>query len=284
MKILLTASPGTGKSTIIDSVVQRFPGSKGGIVAREILNDSGERTGFTAVDQSGAARQFMYRTNSPDQASIGGLFNVDIDALDNFVVPALNLCRSQKFQLIYVDEIGRAQARSAAFLELVRVLLSANTSILGSIVFEDEPWSLEFKEHAEVILLPVTLANRSFLPDILLAAYKEADAFARLNTRQKQAVSAFLKHFLDCGQFMAAGKLFTNAIGYVSERKIAITEEEPALKSFRISGQSRAHELVWHRDTDSFVCDCDLSNGRGAFANAPEVCSHQMSVRLLELA
>ncbi|HMX46466.1 MAG TPA: nucleoside-triphosphatase, partial [Candidatus Obscuribacter sp.] len=61
MKILLTASPGTGKSTIIDSVVQRFPGSKGGIVAREILNDSGERTGFTAVDQTGAARQFMYR-------------------------------------------------------------------------------------------------------------------------------------------------------------------------------------------------------------------------------
>ncbi|HND67794.1 MAG TPA: nucleoside-triphosphatase, partial [Candidatus Obscuribacter sp.] len=77
MKILLTASPGTGKSTIIDTVVRRFPGSKGGIVAREILNESGERTGFTAVDQNGAARQFMYRTDSPDQASIGGLFNVD---------------------------------------------------------------------------------------------------------------------------------------------------------------------------------------------------------------
>lgn len=284
MKILLTASPGTGKSTIIDSVVQRFPGSKGGIVAREILNDSGERTGFTAVDQNGAARQFMYRTDSPDQASIGGLFNVDIDALDNFVVPALNLCRSQKFQLIFVDEIGRAQARSAAFLELVRVLLSADNSLLGSIVFEDEPWSLEFKQHAEVILLPVTLANRSYLPDILLAAYKVADAFAALNTRQKQAVSDFLKHFLDSGQFMAARKLFTNAIGYVSEQKIEITEEKAALKSFRISGQSRAHELVWHRDTDSFVCDCDLSNGRGEFADAPEVCSHQMSVQLLELA
>lgn len=284
MKILLTASPGTGKSTIIDSVVQRFPGSKGGIVAREILNDSGERTGFTAVDQNGAARQFMYRTDSPDQASIGGLFNVDIDALDNFVVPALNLCRSQKFQLIFVDEIGRAQARSAAFLELVRVLLSADNSLLGSIVFEDEPWSLEFKQHAEVILLPVTLANRSYLPDILLAAYKVADAFAALNTRQKQAVSDFLKHFLDSGQFMAARKLFTNAIGYVSEQKIEITEEKATLKSFRISGQSRAHELVWHRDTDSFVCDCDLSNGRGEFADAPEVCSHQMSVQLLELA
>ncbi|HNB13846.1 MAG TPA: nucleoside-triphosphatase [Candidatus Obscuribacter sp.] len=284
MKILLTASPGTGKSTIIDSVVQRFPGSKGGIVAREILNDSGERTGFTAVDQTGAARQFMYRTDSPDQASIGGLFNVDIDALDNFVVPALNLCRSQKFQLIFVDEIGRAQARSAAFLELVRVLLSADNSLLGSIVFEDEPWSLEFKQHAEVILLPVTLANRSFLPDILLAAYQQADAFCRLNRRQKQAVSAFLKHFLDCGQFMAARKLFTNAIGYVIERKVEITEEKPALRCFKISGQSRAHELVWHRDTDSFVCDCDLSNGRGDFADAPEICSHQMSVQLLELA
>jgi nucleoside-triphosphatase THEP1 len=281
MKILLTAPPATGKSTVIGKVVGAFRGTKRGIVAREIRDAHGERSGFTSVNASGASRQFMFVTETPDENSIGGLFNVDVAAVDGFVVPELKEGFSARCGLLYVDEIGRAQAKSALFVEALREILAGNVNVLASIVYEDEPWSLEFKHHPDVCILEVTEKNRERLPEILVAAFDQASLFRSLTREQKTKVMQWLVEFVRAEQFDSALKIFVNALPYLLDQKIELMSAGPGRSEYTVHGLTNAHRLL--REGDRFICDCDLSNGAGAFSGKAAVCSHEMSVRLLSM-
>jgi nucleoside-triphosphatase THEP1 len=294
MKILLTAPPGLGKSTVIDRVVTKFAGSKKGIVAREILDDKGIRTGFTSVNQTGASRQFMFATDTPNESSIGGLFDVDVAAIDDFVVAelreglALAVSRESSRStgpapsaiagtLIYIDEIGRAQVRSARFLAMLREIFDSHCNVLGSIVYDDEPWSLEFKRGSSVCLVEITQKNRDAMPDILLAAFNHQDEFSLLSVSQQEVIYALFGKLLREEKFISARKLFDNALGYVTGGKV--NQTSPG--QFTVSGLTRHHKIA--RDSSGkFSCDCDLANGLGLFEGAPAVCSHEMSIKILE--
>jgi nucleoside-triphosphatase len=297
MKILLTAPPGIGKSTVIDRVVKQFPGTKTGIVAREILNEQGVRTGFTSVNQAGSSRQFMFATDAPTERSIAGLFDVDVSAIDDFVVTELRRGLSSSSMsepdesskpaapppspiggsLIYIDEIGRAQARSELFLAVLRDIFHSRCNILGSIVYDDEPWSLEFKRDSHVCVVEIARSNRDAMPDILLSAFGHQHEFSLLTVSQQDLVYALLKKLVREEKFVSARKLFDNALGYVAGGKV--TETRPG--EFSVSGLTRDHKIA--RDASGkFSCDCDLANGLGSFAGAPAVCSHEMSIKILE--
>jgi nucleoside-triphosphatase len=280
MKILITALPGTGKSTVIDSVVSSFPGHRHGIVAREILDENGRRDGFASINTLGESRQFMFRTDRPTPDSVGGEFDVDIEAIDTFVVPELQKALCDRDSLTYIDEIGRAQAKSQAFLSTVRTLFATKNNILGAILYDDEPWSLEFKGAPGICIIEVTAQNRNALPEILLAAFGSAPQFSCLTTEQQRRVFIQLKDLLRGSHFIAARKLFSNSIPYVVEKRIQLLKEKPLSSKFVVSGQSRKHIVGWNSIDKSFVCDCDLFNGRGAFKNKSEPCSHQMSILL----
>ena len=282
MKILLTAPPATGKSTVIGKVVGAFRGTKRGIVAREIRDEHGERSGFTSVNEAGGCRQFMFFTETPDENSIGGLFNVDVAAVDDFVVPELKEGLAARCGLLYVDEIGRAQAKSVAFLDALREILAGNVNVLASIVYDDEPWSLEFKHHPDVCILEVTEKNRDVLPEILLAAFNQEVLFRSLTRDQKSRVMQWLVEFVRADQFDSALKIFVNALPYLHNRKIELRSAGPGRSEYTVHGLTNAHRLL--REGDNFTCDCDLSNGSGAFKGKAGVCSHEMSVRLLAMA
>jgi nucleoside-triphosphatase THEP1 len=279
MKILLTAPPQTGKSTVIDNVVRKFDGACRGIVAREMLDEDGMRTGFTSVNGSGSSRQFMFRTNTPTAESIGGEYDVDLTAVDDFVVPELRRGLAEPDALIYVDEIGRAQAKSQLFLSTLRELFACEGNLLAAIVFDHEPWSLEFKRHPAVCLLEVDADNRGELPQILLAAFSGSKQFEGLTARQKAKVFALLHQFLSNKQYVSAHKLFANAVGYVAERRVQRVNENP--HSYIVSGKTRAHEIENIAGTGEFHCDCDLANGKGIYLGNRQLCSHAMSVILM---
>lgn len=281
MKILLTAPPATGKSTVIEKVVGAFKGTKRGIVAREIRDDHGERVGFTSVNESGDSQRFMFRTKTPNEDSIGGLFNVDLEAVDGFVVPELKEGMQTGCGLLYVDEIGRAQAKSALFLATLREIIASKSNVLASIVYEDEPWSLEFKRHPDVCILEVTPSNRDRLPEILERAFGQAALFAALSKSQKSQVLRWLKEFVQSENFVSATKIFSNALPYLHEKKIKLVASGNGRSEYAVRGQTNAHRLVL--EGGKFVCDCDLSRGTGIFAGNPGVCSHEMSARLMSM-
>lgn len=275
MKILLAAPPGVGKSTIIDAVVKQFPSAQG-VVAREILDDRGSRTGFTSVNARGDSRQFMTLAG-PGQGIVGD-FTVDITAIEDFVIPEITDVRSG-CALIYVDEIGRAQALSPSFLAVLRTLLRSDANVLASIVYDPEPWSLEFKSDESLCVIDVTQENRDSLPAILTAAFENAGAFHKLSKAQQRLVYKLLRKLLLAKQFVSARKLFDNAVVYATEQKIVEREKTPQQTTYAIAGKTHNHLLV-RRVDGTFSCDCDLSNGRGMFVY-PEPCSHQLSTQIL---
>lgn len=280
MKILLTAPPGLGKSTVIESVVRQFPKNKHGIVAREILNAEGKRVGFTSVNNAGHSCQFMFLAKTPGTGSIGGEFDVDIDAIDGFVVPELRKALEDPHGLTYVDEIGRAQAKSEAFLALLRQLFQQDCNILGAIVYEPEPWSLEFKQDQSVCVVELNKENRAALPDILLAAFNCNSFATKLSIAQQQLVYELLRMLISSGQFASAKKLFDNAIPYAIEKRVQAKQHTGDQIEYEVIGKERRHKIVHSVGKNTFSCDCDLSNGKGMFAGRPERCSHELSILL----
>lgn len=282
MKILLTAPPAVGKSTVIARVIENYPATAYGIVAREMLDSNNNRVGFTSVNAQGQSSQFMFKETDLSKATVGGEYSVSIDAINQFVVPELEkgLAASDD-SLLYVDEIGRAQIQSRLFVEKLRVILDSPKNVLASIVFDDEPWSREFKQRDDVCLLTVDVRNRSELPVILGHAYRTADDFRRLNAKQKSQVYRYLKQFVESGKFDSAAKIFQNALPYVLTGKIETKDSDKhGVQFFVVHGQTESHRLTYLEDENRFQCDCPLSNGRGPFEGKASICSHEMSIVL----
>ena len=76
MKILLTAEPGAGKTTVLSKFMKLFPGNMNGIISREIRDDSGNRVGFKAIDMQGNERIFMHKTDIDSKIMIGNNSNL----------------------------------------------------------------------------------------------------------------------------------------------------------------------------------------------------------------
>jgi nucleoside-triphosphatase THEP1 len=273
MKILVTAPPKTGKSTLICRVIEALQksGTKDcrGVLSTEKLDCTGiTREGFTAVLSDGRSKEFMIKENHesvghpcPESKMVAmiGTYQVKVDIIEEFVVPFLKKSEEEgnntEDGLIYIDEIGRAQAFSSEFLATVGdIFLHSTQCVLASIVFEDEAWSQSFKAYEFVWLVEVTEENRSFLPCILEAMYTHDHLFKQLSEDGQKLVKTIFFELLELKMFNAAKKLFSNAIKYILEGKIVVqgvkTQQESGaddgdceMRCFVVKGDTNTHEV-----------------------------------------
>lgn len=281
MKILLTSLPGTGKSTIIKKVIDTYSGEKYGVMALEIRDENNNRLGFKAVNLEGKRKVFMHKTDIKSDVIVGGKYYVDVEVLDTFVTNELKKGLNKEKILILVDEIGRAQSNSNVFLETVRELLDSNSNLLGSIVYDNEAWSLEFKLHPEIILIEVTEVNRDYIPEILVRVFENTQYFNQLSDSQQQFVISELTSFILKGEYIQAKKLFANAIVYVARKQVTKVYETSDTISYAIVGKTNNHITTYNKHNTDYKCDCDLFNGRGQFKNKAGECSHIESIKIL---
>lgn len=265
MKILLTGKPGIGKSTIIKNFLQLYSGKKNGIVITRMLDGNGENQGFKAENLKGETKTIAHRKNVHSDIVIGNGHMVDISAIDTFVVPELLLSDSSDV-LTIIDEIGRMQSYSVKFIEAVRKLIKSNNPLLGTIVFDDEPFAREFKSNPQVILVLVTKENKDQLPSILNTMYSHNIEYSSLIPNQKDTCRTLLKNYFDKNMFLQIGKLFNNAIPYIAGGKVEKNNE-----TFTIKGNHGEHivekVMVTLRATVTYLMD--LENMLGRRENAP---------------
>lgn len=286
MKILLTGSPGVGKSSIVEKVMDLVPKCTG-ILAREYRKE-GDRVGFIAENRRGEAKQFMRKTDKQLKDSIGqpgNWYAVDVRVIDTFVVPELEQASRVDGAVLCIDEIGRAQMLSSAFNKLVKILLlNPQQSLLATIVYADDPHSpsLEFKRYPNVCLLEVTRKNRDALPAILTVAFKQADLFKKLDSERQRKVFKLLKQFVENEYYISAEKMFTNALDYSVSNRLTLLEEKNSISQYVVRGKTREHKVNYHRDTNVMDCDCELSTGSGCYAGCAQMCSHQIAVLLID--
>jgi len=169
---LLTGRPGTGKTSIIKQIAAQMKGKAGGFYTEEI-RAQGVREGFRLVTLNGESIILAHVSiHSPYRVS---KYGVDIEALERIGVPALHKA-AQQYDFVVVDEIGKMELFSARFREAVSQIIDSGKKMLGTIMFNPNPWADAIKRQPQVELITVTRDNNHKILNNLLHWLKATDS------------------------------------------------------------------------------------------------------------
>lgn len=165
--ILLTGSPGSGKTTLIRRVVGRLDRPVGGFYTQE-LRTGGVRRGFEIVTLDGR-RGTLAHVDIHSRQRIGK-YGVDLSTLDRLAVAAIReaVQDPDPHSLVIIDEIGPMEMRSQNFCDAVLEALDSRKEVLGTIVQRSTPFGDLVKRRPDVDLIEVRRDNRDGLLEQLL--------------------------------------------------------------------------------------------------------------------
>jgi nucleoside-triphosphatase len=163
--LLLTGSPGVGKTTLIRTVADALSTQRlGGFYTAEI-RCHGRRQGFRLITFTGreaviAHVHFSYKERVSK-------YGVDVAAIDAVVEEALAIGKSVAIYL--VDEIGKMECLSDRFVAAMQALLDAGKPVVATIAQKGGGFIDEVKRRRDIELWELTPANRDSLSKKVLA-------------------------------------------------------------------------------------------------------------------
>lgn len=271
MKIFLTGQPRSGKSTLLERLIQSVD-PKQGFITKEI-RENDIRVGFELVDAKGnSATLAKAGIQSEYQVS---RYGVDVESLDNFISPLFDY---DKRQLLYIDEVGQMELFSDNFKSLVEKYLESNNHFVGTItsVYEDS-FTKDIKRRPDLSIIEISAETRDEIFGSLNEVIRNLGLFDKLSTNQKEFVEEVAKNYIACGSFIQLRKLYKNAINYIVENKVSRGSDG----HFSVVGNHNIHQVNF--DKDKWNCDCDLFRGKGQFTDKQGECSHIQASKLLEV-
>ena len=157
LRIAVTGSPGVGKSTLVQKVVQSSGLKAGGMLAHD-KRIKDRRVGFEILDLgTGITGMLADETGTGPQL---GKYKVRIDDLDNIGARAIE--NALKSDLIVVDEIGPMELSSRRFVAAVERALSSDRPMLV-VLHEWSQHILARKVRKSFKVITVTRENRNSL-------------------------------------------------------------------------------------------------------------------------
>lgn len=257
-----------------------------GVYTEAIKDDNGLRVGFEAVNLDGSRRTLAHKSqfmDSPDMVGgkSGGIFFVDTDAISSFILPAIHDALGDKDAVIIIDEIGKIQACNAEFLPLMQRLLDSDHDVLGTIVFDPEPWAEKIKNDPRVILLALSKENRDALPQILEHIFSWSNKLEGLDAAIANRALALLREYLEKGQSIQIEKLFSSALDYVRQPLPSRGQDESGNPIYDIRGKHDVRIVTAHLQSGTYLCTCPLNRGEGRYVGQAGECSHIQTVKML---
>jgi len=164
--LFVTGRPGVGKTTLIRSVLTELEVNAGGFCTVEV-RDGGRRTGFDIVTMDGE-RGVLARRDlvSPHRVS---RYGVDKSDLERVGVPAIERAVATS-ELIVMDEIGRMELCSDAFMRAVRAALDSPVPVIGTIQAHRNTFLDAVRDRRDIRVITVTEFNREDLVETLVDA------------------------------------------------------------------------------------------------------------------
>jgi nucleoside-triphosphatase len=157
--LLLTGSPGVGKTTLVRRIIERLPAIRPRGFYTEELRERGERRGFRAVTFDGSKRIMAHvDLQRPHRV---GKYVVDVAAIEEIARTSLSLDRRHRVYVI--DEIGRMECLSRAFVDAVSLLLASEAVIIATIGARGGGFIAATKARDDAEVWQVTRANREEL-------------------------------------------------------------------------------------------------------------------------
>ncbi len=161
---LLTGPPGSGKTTVIQAVIQELNDlSPTGFYTREI-RENGMRQGFELVSLEGE-RGILAHVEAVTGPMVGR-YHVNVEGFDRFL-DTLTFDDSLH-HLVVIDEIGKMEWMSTRFRSLLNTLLDSPVLLLATIALHGNAQMESLKRRTDVEVLFLTRENREHLADRII--------------------------------------------------------------------------------------------------------------------
>jgi nucleoside-triphosphatase len=162
--LLLTGSPGVGKTTVLMRTVEALKGkaySVGGMVSREVRS-CGARVGFEILDLGSGKRGWLAHVNQKSGPQVGR-YRVNLEDLDGVGVEAIEKA-VENFDVVAIDEIGPMELFSERFREAVRGAVESGKLLVGIVHWKAKDRLIdEVKKREDAETIAVTQENREKL-------------------------------------------------------------------------------------------------------------------------
>jgi nucleoside-triphosphatase len=162
--LLLTGSPGVGKTTVLLRAVESLKSkgySVGGMVGREVRS-CGTRVGFEILDLSNDRRGWLAHVNQKSGPQVGR-YRVNLEDLDGIGVEAI-LKAVENFRVVAIDEVGPMELFSEKFRKAVERAVESRKLVVGVIHWKGRNILIdEVKKREDTELITVTSENRDGL-------------------------------------------------------------------------------------------------------------------------
>jgi len=167
--LLLTGSPGVGKTTVLLRLVESLKGkgySVGGMLSREVRSD-GVRVGFEVLDLGSGRRGWLARVNQPSGPQVGK-YRVNLEDLNSIGAEAI-MKAVQDCDVIAIDEIGPMELFSENFKEAVKRAVESVKLVVGVVHWKARDRLIEeVKAREDTEIITVTQENRNKLQEVII--------------------------------------------------------------------------------------------------------------------
>ena len=173
MALLLTGPPGVGKTSVLRTTARKLAGFHLVGFYTEEIRAGRERRGFRLVTFAGAAAVIAHVDLPPPRIS---RYGVDVATIDRFAVTLKDT--SHRSAIYLIDEIGKMECLSAAFVEATRRLIDSGRPLVATVGQRGGGFIDDVKRRRDVEVWTVTRTTRDTLPDRIVAWIQ--DALSRL--------------------------------------------------------------------------------------------------------
>jgi nucleoside-triphosphatase len=168
LNILITGSPGVGKTTLMEAIQKKVKGQGyniGGIYCPEI-RENNRRTGFGIVDVATEREGVLASVNS--SGPIIGKYHVNLDDLEEVGVSAINNALRMA-DYIFIDEIAPMELMSTSFTNAVWQTLESQKPVVAAIHKRSRhPFILKLKNRGDVLIFSLSTQNRDSVRESIL--------------------------------------------------------------------------------------------------------------------
>ncbi len=161
--ILVTGPPRSGKSTLIEKVIQGINRPATGFFTRE-LRERGRRVGFSITTLAGKNGVLAHQ-DIKSRFRVGK-YGVSLADIDQIAVPSM--LPSTPDQIVVIDEIGKMECFSRLFKETLLKVLSSNNLVIGSVAIKGDRFIQSIKKRDDVSLVSISEDTRDSALDLFL--------------------------------------------------------------------------------------------------------------------
>ena len=165
IKIGITGLPGAGKTYALLRVIEMLKEEDaviGGMIDEPVI-DGKHRVGFTVRDLLSGETEVFVDTETPSKIMVGRI-GIDLSKFESVAVSAIeNACAEA--DIIVIDEIGKVEVESEAFVKAVRAALEVDKPMIITLHKKSRnPLLQDIRRRDDVRILEVTQTNRNLLP------------------------------------------------------------------------------------------------------------------------